>query len=271
MPPARASFTAYGSPLAKRNFEPTAARPQPAAQTGVRAQVSWYVRGAMRRGLGSTIVVALAAAVLGGCGGARQDVNEPNASFPVQMVTTRFPSSQRLAEHTHLVISVRNAGTHPIPDLTVTICNITCRYPAPVGAGTSVAAFSQYFTMPGVASHSRPVWIVDKPPGVCGYSCQQGGEGADATAASNSWQRGGPLAPGATATFDWGVTAVAPGKFVVAWEIAAGQYGKAKAVLASGSSACGKTPCGTLPVKISQTPAQAYVNDAGQIVPGSGQ
>lgn len=221
----------------------------------------------MRRGAGSTVVAALAAAALGGCGGgARQDVSEPNRSFPVQMVATAFPSSQRLAEHTHLVIAVRNAGRRPIPDLTVTICNISCRYPAPVGEGTSVAAFSQYFTTPGVAWHSRPVWVVDKPPGVCSYSCAQGGAGADATADSNSWQRGAPLAPGATAIFDWAVTAVAPGRFVVAWEIAAGQYGKAKAVLLGGSSACGRTPCGALPVTINKIPAQSYVNDAGQIV-----
>lgn len=221
--------------------------------------------------MGSTVVAALAAMALGGCGGARQDVNEPSARFPVQVVTTSFPRVQRLAEHTHLVISVRNAGTKPIPDLTVTICNVTCTYPAPLGEGTSVAAFSQYFAMSGVASHSRPVWVVDKPPGVCSYSCQQGGAGAYATAASNSWQRNRPLAPGATAIFDWGVTAVAPGRFVVAWQVAAGQYGKAKAVLVGGSSACGRTPCGTLPVTISQAPAQSYVNDAGQIVPGSGQ
>lgn len=210
--------------------------------------------------------VLVAAAALGGCGGTRQDVNEPSANFPVQVLTTHFPSAQRLSEHTHLVIAVRNAGTKPIPNLTVTICNVTCRYPAPVGEGTSVAPFSQYFTMPGVASHSRPVWVVDKPPGVCSYSCQQGGAGADATAATNSWQRSGALAPGATAVFDWAVTAVAPGKFVVAWQLAAGQYGKAKAVVAIGTSPCGRTPCGSLPVTISQAPAQSYVNDAGQIV-----
>jgi hypothetical protein len=57
----------------------------------------------------------------------------------------------------------------------------------------------------------------------------------------------------------------------VAWEIAAGQYGRARAVLSGGSSPCGKTPCGTLPVTISHAPAQSYVNDAGQIVQGSGQ
>jgi hypothetical protein len=190
-----------------------------------------------------------------------------------------------------LVISVRNAGTTPIPDLTVTICNATCTYSpnTPPGEGTSVAPFAQCVgaTPPvgnqsapgsclaaaqqeGQANHSIPVWIVDRPPGKChgayGYSCENGGAGAGATADPNSWQRGSPLPPGATATFDWAVTAVSPGKFTVAWEIAAGQYGKAKAVIANGSSPCGRTPCGTFPVTIRKTPSQSYVNDAGQIV-----
>ena len=52
---------------------------------------------------------------------------------------------------------------------------------------------------------------------------------------------------------------------------AAGQYGKARAVLSAGSSRCGRTPCGALPVTISQAPAQSYVNDAGQIIHSSGQ
>jgi hypothetical protein len=62
------------------------------------------------------------------------------------------------------------------------------------------------------------------------------------------------------------VTAVAPGSFKVAGEIAAGQFGKAKAVIANGVSPCGRIPCGTFPVTIKRAPAQSYVNDAGQIV-----
>jgi hypothetical protein len=227
------------------------------------------------------IVAALAVLALGGCGGARQDATEPSGNFPVQVTTASFPASQRMSEHTHLVITVRNSGTKPIPDLTVTICNVTCHYPAPIGEGTSVAAFSQCVgpTGPrclqtaqqeGQANHSSPIWIVDRPPGSCqgrsGYSCENGGAGADASADPNSWQRGSALPPGATAKFDWAVTAVAPGNFTVAWEIAAGQYGKAKAVIANGSGPCGKTPCGTFAVTIRKTPSQSYVNDAGQIV-----
>jgi hypothetical protein len=231
----------------------------------------------MRRGAGSTIVAALAALALVGCGGARQDANAPSGSFPVVVTAASFPGSQRLSEHTHMVLSVRNAGTKSIPNVTVTVCNVTCTYPAPAGEGTSVAPFSQCVAGPtpaaclhtqqqGQANLSRPIWIIDQPPGGCGYSCQQGGEGGNATATSNSWQYPKPLPPGATATFDWHVTAVAPGRFTVAWVIAAGQYGNAKAVLVSGSSPCGTTPCGSFPVTIRSTPAQSHVNSAGQVV-----
>jgi hypothetical protein len=231
----------------------------------------------MRRGASITIVTALAALALVGCGGTRQTADAPTGNFPVQVTAASFPGSQRLSEHTHMVLSVRNAGTKSIPNLTVTVCNVTCAYPAPAGEGTSVASFSQCAGGPtpaaclraqrqGQGNLSRPVWIVDQPPGGCGYSCQQGGAGGYPTATSNSWQYPAPLAPGGTATFDWNVTAVAPGTFTVAWVIAADQYGKARAVLASGTGPCGTTPCGLFPVTISQIPAQSYVNHAGQVV-----
>lgn len=230
----------------------------------------------MRRGARSTIVAALAIVVLAACGGTRQDVNEPSGNFPVQVTTASFPGLQRLSQHTNMVLSVRNAGSKSIPNLTVTVCNVTCAYPAPPGEGTSVAAFSRCVghtpatclqaQQNGQANLSSPVWVVDQPPGVCGYSCQQGGAGSSATATANSWQYRQPLPPGATATFKWNVTAVAPGRFTVAWVVAAGQYGKARAILQGGSSPCGRTPCGSFPVTISPTPSQSYVNDAGQVV-----
>ena len=169
-----------------------------------------------------------------GCGsGGRQDANEPSGKFPVEVTTATFPTAQRLAQHTKMVISVRNVGNKTIPNLAVTICNTTCAYPAPVGEGTSVAAFAQYLNETGVASHSRPVWVVDQPPGPCSFSCINGGAGADVSADANTWQAG-RLRPGHTATFQWALTAVASGKFVVAWEVAAGIYGKAKAILSNG-------------------------------------
>jgi hypothetical protein len=199
--------------------------------------------------------------LLAACGsGSRQDVNEPKGTFPVDIPTASFPVKQTLAQHSKLTIAVTNAGQRTIPDVAVTICNVTCHSPAPIGEGTSVKPFAYYLDMPGVASHSRPVWIIDTPPGACGYSCQQGGAGADFTADANTWA-GGSLKPGQTATFTWGVTAVQPGHYTVAWEVSAGLYGKARAELPDGT-----VPQGSFAVDIAHAPAQSYVNDTGAIV-----
>lgn len=193
---------------------------------------------------------------LGACGsGSRQDANEPSGSFPVQVATATFPSFQRLAEHTHLVIAVRNTGSHTIPDVAVTI-----RDPK---YGTSVQAFGQYLNQPGLASHTRPVWIIDRAPepGACGYSCQAGGLGGAVTAYSNTWALGA-LRPGATAKFDWAVTAVSSGKHVIQYVVAAGLNGKAKARVAGGG-----IPKGNFSVTITNAPEQSYVTGSGQVVP----
>ena len=205
--------------------------------------------------------------LLAACGGGqRQDASEPSGNFPVAVTTATFPSSQRLSGHNHLVLAIRNTGSKPIPDIAVTICNVTCAYPAPAGEGTKAAAFAQDLQMQGLANPSRAVWVVDRPPGQCNYGCKanspggEGGPGGAVTAYSNTWALG-RLAPGATAKFDWAVTAVAPGRHVVAWEVAAGLNGKAKAVLNDGS-----LPHGTFTVNVSNAPAQTYVNNNGQIV-----
>jgi hypothetical protein len=201
-------------------------------------------------GIVAGIAVGLA---LGACGsGARQDANEPSGNFPIDVTAATFPASQRLAQHTQLVITVRNSGSHTIPNIAVTITDP--RY------GTSVQAFNQYLNMPGLASHSRPVWIVDRAPGPCGYSCASGGPGGAVTAYSNTWALGS-LKPGASATFDWHVTAVAPGTHIVRYEVAAGLNGKAKAVSANGTP-----PSGTFIVVIRRRPAQSHVNNNGQVV-----
>ena len=195
------------------------------------------------------------------CGsGGPQDANAPHGNFPIVVKTATFPSAQRLSQHSRMTISVRNAGHKTIPDIAVTVCNVTCAYPAPVGEGTSVDAFAEYLNMPGLASHSRPVWVVDRPPGKCEYSCQQGGAGSDFTYDANTWAAGS-LKPGATATFTWGVTAVVPGRHVVAWTVSADLFGKAKAVPAGGSRSHG-----TFTVNISQAPSQTYVNSSGKVV-----
>jgi hypothetical protein len=214
-----------------------------------------------------TVATLAAAATLSACGsGPRQDANEPNRVFHVQ-VTSSFPTTQRLAEASNLVISVRNTDTATIPDVAVTICNVTCGYSQQdlqSGYGTSVQAFSEKINYPAgqLASDSRPVWIVDQPPNPngCQYSCQQGGPGGAVTAYSNTWALG-PLKPGTTKTFSWKVTAVKPGMHIVAWQVAAGLNGKAKA-----RTSADAVPQGTFKVKIASAPEQAYVNNAGQVV-----
>jgi hypothetical protein len=186
-------------------------------------------------------------------GGARQDASEPSGTFPVQVTSASFPASQRLAERTRLVIAVRNTSTNKtIPNIAVTITNP--RY------GTSVQAFATYLDQPGLASHSRPIWIIDRPPGPCTFSCLAGGPGGAVTAYSNTWALG-ELAPGATARFEWGVTAVKSGTYRVRYEVAAGLNGKARAVLANGA-----IPAGTFLVTIHQAPAQSYVTGSGQVI-----
>jgi hypothetical protein len=209
-------------------------------------------------GIVAAIVAALAVSACGG--GSSQAANEPNGRFPVAVDAASFPATQKLAQQSHLVIAVRNAGTKAIPDVAVTICNVTCAYPAPQGEGTSAAAFGANVGEPYLANASRPIWIVNTAPGPCLYSCQNGGQGAAVTAYDNTWALG-RLAPGRTARFDWAVTAVKSGRHVIAWEVAAGLNGKAKAVVAGGG-----LPHGTFTITVGSAPPQSYVNNNGQIV-----
>jgi hypothetical protein len=194
---------------------------------------------------------------LAACGsGSRQDANEPSGKFPVQ-ASASWTTSQRLSEHTKLVITARNTGKSTIPNVAVTI---TDGNPSMPRIGTRAQAFQELLDMPGLASHSRPVWIVDQAPGPCGYSCHSGGPGAAVTAYSNTWALGS-LAPGKSVTFDWHLTAVAPGTHFVYWRVAAGLNGKAKAV-----SAGGRPPQGSFTVNVAKAPAQAYVDNNGKVV-----
>jgi hypothetical protein len=193
-------------------------------------------------------------------GGSNQAASEPKGQFPVAVDTSSFPATQKIAQQAHLVIAVRNAGAKPIPDVAVTICNVTCAYPAPKGEGTTAAAFGANIGQPYIANPSRPIWIVDRPPGPCLYSCHNGGQGAAVTAYDNTWALG-RLPPGHTARFDWAVTAVKAGRHTIAWEVAAGLNGKAKAVLSGGG-----LPHGTFTVTVGAKPPQTYVNNNGQIV-----
>jgi hypothetical protein len=219
------------------------------------------------------VSASLALAACGG--GARQDASEPNGNFHVQ-ASAAWTTSQTLSQHTKLVITTRNMGNKTIPDVAVTI---TDGSPTDPHLGTRAQAFQELLNMPGLASQSRPVWIVDQAPGThagpCptlnqngepasayanNYSACTGGPGGAVTAYSNTWALG-PLRPGKAVTFEWHLTAVKPGTHYVYWRVAAGLNGKAKAIAPDGMP-----PRGSFTVNISHSPAQAYVDNNGRVV-----
>jgi hypothetical protein len=202
-------------------------------------------------------VVAIAvASVVAGCGGNEQNANEKPGDYPVS-VAGSFPSSQALAEQTSFTVRIRNVGRSAIPDVAVTVLNP--RY------GTAAQAFGTLLKentggQPILATRSRPVWIINRAPGPCGFSCRHRGPGGAATAYSNTWALG-RLAPGRTAVFRWRLTAVKPGAYTVEYEVAAGLNGHARAVLANHAPARGH-----FSVRISAAPPQVTVEQNGQVV-----
>ena len=73
---------------------------------------------------GAAIAAALlAATAASGCGGGgdRQDVNEKDASYPVQVTRAKFPRLQGLGETASFSVAVRNPGTETIPNIAMTL------------------------------------------------------------------------------------------------------------------------------------------------------
>src|SRR5918994_86221 len=220
-------------------------------------RVPWYVpralgeRGQITRGrglmrVGATIATGVTVLVLAACGGAgeRQDESEPEAEFPVDVATAKFPNRQRLAEATELRLGVENTGTETIPDLAVTI------FIEDGGQGS----FDIRLDQPGLANPNRPVWVLeDKYPRLAGES-RPPGSSPGVVAQTNTFAFG-PLEPGEEREIVWRVTPVRGGTYTVNYEIAAGLQGNAKAVTAGGGG-----PRGKFVVTISTKPPKARVN-----------
>lgn len=188
---------------------------------------------------------------LAACGGdgERQDVDEPEGEFPVEVRDAKFPNRQRLAETTDLRLGVENTGDQTIPDLAVTIF---------VDEGAD-GPFSIRLEQPGVANPNRPVWILEnKYPRIAGAPPPKGS--SPATVALRNTFAFGSLDPGETREMVWKVTAVRGGTYTINYEIAAGLTGKARAVTADGSQ-----PTGKFLVTISTKPPQATVNEEGKV------
>ena len=192
-------------------------------------------------------VIGACLLALAGCGGGeRQDENEPEGNFPVDVVRATFPEQQKLAKSSDMVVTVRNAGNDTIPNIAVT-----------------VNGFDKREKNPDLADPSRPVFAIN------GVQVEIAGfpEAKDAsprgcdTAYVNTWACG-PLKPKQQRTFRWSVTAVKAGDFKVDWRVAAGLDGKAKAVAAGG----GPAPRGQFSGTISDAAPDVRVADDGKTI-----
>jgi hypothetical protein len=185
-------------------------------------------------------------AVAGCGGGERQDENEPEGNYPVEVVRATFPEQQKLAKSSDLVVTLRNAGRSTIPNIAVTVNGLDERK-----------------TDPDLADPSRPVFALN------GVHVEIAGfpEAKDAsprgcdTAYVNTWACG-PLRPNQQKTFRWSVTAVRAGDFDINWRVAAGLDGKAKAVAPDG----GPTPRGQFSGTISDEAPDVRVADDGKTI-----
>jgi len=189
-----------------------------------------------------TGVVALA-----GCGGGeRQDEDEPEGDFEVEISRASFPQKQRLAQSSDLVITVRNGGDRAIPNVAVTV----------EGLDFSKADET-------LADSSRPQFVVNGVPREIGGFP----EAKDATplgcdtAYVNTWACG-RLRAGDEKSFRWSVTAVKAGKYRISYAVAAGLDGNARAVGAAGGGA----PRGTFAGTVSDAAPEVRVGDDGRTV-----
>lgn len=191
------------------------------------------------------VLVCLLALV--GCGGGeRQDENEPEGNFPVEVVRASFPDQQKLAKSSDMIVTVRNAGDKTIPDIAVT-----------------VNGFDKRKKDPDLADPSRPVFAVNGVQvKIAGFpeAKDASPRGCD-TAYVNTWACG-PLRPNEQKTFRWTVTAVQAGDYRIAWRVAAGLDGKAKAVAAGG----GPAPRGQFAGTISDAAPDVRVADDGHTI-----
>jgi hypothetical protein len=192
-------------------------------------------------------VAALCLLAVAGCGGGeRQDENEPEGNFPVEVVRAEFPEQQKLAKKSDMIVTVRNAGRDTIPNIAMT-----------------VDGFDRRKNNSELADPSRPVFALN------GVQVEIAGfpEAKDAsprgcdTAYVNTWACG-PLRPNQQETFRWSVTAVQAGDFKIDWRVAAGLDGKAKAVAPGG----GPAPRGQFSGTISDEAPDVRVADDGKTI-----
>ena len=188
------------------------------------------------------VCAVLLLVVLAGCGEARQDADEPEGEFTLQIVDAKFPAKQTIAQPARMRLTVRNTDDREIPNLAVTVET------DPGTEGKAPTAFGQAGTDTRLADANRPVWIVDREP--------EGG----GSAYTNTWAVG-RLAAGQTRTVRWRLTAVKAGRYTVAWRLEP-SLEVGDATLGDGRTA------GEFSVTIADAPVPAGVDRDGNVVRG---
>jgi hypothetical protein len=199
------------------------------------------------------LATAAAAVLIGACGGSDepQDANEPSGEFEVAVTEDRFDKDQRLSETSNLVLAVKNTGTETVPELAFTIFT---------DDGTANGSFMVLSDQPGLATRSRPVWVLEnKYPRFVGAPPPRGLSGGF-RAQTNTFGFG-PLEPGETKAVVWRLTPVQAGIYTLNYIVEAGLDGNARAVTASGEQVEG-----AFVVEITDEPAKARVNNKGEVV-----
>lgn len=199
-----------------------------------------------RRGSGAAALLCTATALTACGGNERQDAGEKAGRYKVEITDASFPAQQAISDASRMRISVRNSDDRRLPNVAITLAT------DPGKSGGAAQSFSQAIGDANVADSSRPIWVVDEGP--------SGGD----TASTNTWALG-PLKAGQTKDFEWRVTAVKAGDFVVRYSVSPGLNGKAKVA--------GGTTKGIFRVSVDDTPPAASVDDDGNVVraqPGAG-
>jgi hypothetical protein len=209
-----------------------------------------------RRRIATTLALAaLSGGALVACGGDdstnRQDADEPSGDFPVEITTARFPTEQRLALTTDLVLGVKNIGDEALPELAFTI---------ETDDGDADGSFQMQIDDPSASNPSRPVWVLEnKYPRGIDDPVPKGISGG-LRAQTNTFGFG-PLDPDEEKTVVWRLTAVEPGTYTLHYQVEAGLDGQATAVTADGGEAKGE-----FVVTIDDKAPKATVNNRGQVV-----
>ena len=197
-----------------------------------RHDLRWYGFRALRerthsnRLLAITWAAALALALAACGGGDRQDKNEPEGTWKVDVISASFPGRQHLGQNAEFKITVKNDDSRALPNLTVT-----------------VDGFDQRKDESGLANPERPIWVIDEGPD------------NSTTAATNTWASGS-LPSGQARTMTWKVAAVRAGTYTLRWRVGAGLNGKAKARLASD----GSIPKGSFIARVTDKPRKPKID-----------